>query len=694
MRVSLLLIVLSCFGLKAQPSAFGQSNEKKIYLDSLHQIVETSKDDSLRISALQRIDDLIYMEDPELDLELNHEILEIAKRNISGANSNLDQYYLERMAIALQNIGNYWYIKANFDKSLSYFNKSLKIAEKLELKSVLSNLYNNIGSIQHQFEQHDAAIRNFNEVIAINLDLGDTVSAALTRINLGLVLYDQEREDRDDDYFSAGDSAYAGALEQCSIAIEILSDFDGTIETKNFLITAMTLSSKIYLHRGAVVESFDLAEKALRLATELNVQSVIAQTQLELGSLYEAVEKWPEAISYSEQAFESFLELENLTGLYKASLQLYSSYKNVGDYRQALHYHERFQMYLDSINTESNRNASIEQQYKVDYEKQALRDSLNYQHKKYQDKAELERKDAAIEAEQVQKYSLLGFSALIGVLAVVLFRSYRTKKQDNKVISEQKAEVDKHRKKMLTSINYAERIQKSVLPELKEIHKTLPKFSVLYLPKDIVSGDFYWYAQIDNSSYVVLSDCTGHGVPGGFMSMLGTSLLKDIIVGSKVDDPHEILEQLDGKLRDMLKQYNSAASDDGMETAVLKINHQEDELVYAGANQNLFVLRDHIEIIGGSRRGIGGWIHRPDRIKPFVSKTIPTKGIKAVYMTSDGFEDQFGGESDTKFGRDRLLNLMCEQVHSENLNHFENALIDWKGEREQTDDICLVRVIF
>ncbi|NJO87860.1 MAG: SpoIIE family protein phosphatase [Chloroflexia bacterium] len=250
------------------------------------------------------------------------------------------------------------------------------------------------------------------------------------------------------------------------------------------------------------------------------------------------------------------------------------------------------------------------------------------------------------------------------------------------------------------SINYARTIQKAVLGSRNLIRKILPKSFVLYIPKDIVSGDFYWFSEQDKYVYVAAVDCTGHGVPGALMSIIGYHLLKEALNENKQKTAGEILDKLNISLIDMLSTHKTKGfSKNGMDIALCRIDIEKNELNFAGAMRPLYWLKNDfnskIEVIKPNRYGIGD---EKQKSHQFKNHFIPLNSGDRCYLFTDGYTDQFGGKDDKKFlGRrfkELLLSLKGLPIQ-ENESILFDTFAEWKGnKKEQTDDILIIGLEF
>jgi ligand-binding sensor domain-containing protein/serine phosphatase RsbU (regulator of sigma subunit) len=266
-------------------------------------------------------------------------------------------------------------------------------------------------------------------------------------------------------------------------------------------------------------------------------------------------------------------------------------------------------------------------------------------------------------------------------------------------VVKQKEVIEEKNKDITDSINYAKRIQTAILPSSESIARDLPGSFVLFKPKDIVSGDFYFFARAESQEPPVYTlaavDCTGHGVPGAFMSMIGNSILNQIIREKKILQPSEILNYLHEGVREALKQNESdAQTRDGMDIALCTIDFSKNEIQYAGANRPLYVITQNgLEEIKPDKHPIGGI--QSEEKRTFTNHTLRLNPGDSFYLSTDGYADQFGGQEGKKFMTKRFKSMLVEK-QSLNMQELRDLLDDtieqWRGELEQVDDICVIGV--
>jgi len=304
------------------------------------------------------------------------------------------------------------------------------------------------------------------------------------------------------------------------------------------------------------------------------------------------------------------------------------------------------------------------------------------------------------------------FSAIFLVLATI-FVIIKIRERNQKAIQEylqrqldertrevvqQKEEIEVKNRDITDSINYAQRIQASILPSIKKLHDTFTGSFVFYQPRDIVSGDFYWYEKVAEDRYIVVcADSTGHGVPGAFMSMIGTTLIKDICMRPEIDMPSQVLTTLDNEVRESLNQnVEASGSNDGMDIIVAYIDTKKNILTVSSAMRPVIVYSGGEQIyIKGSRSSIGGQLDEDRVEKEFIDQIYQLNKGDIIYMFSDGYPDQFGGPLGRKFKMVRLKNLLRdihEKPMEEQYNYIKSNFFLWKEDLEQVDDVLFMGV--
>lgn len=329
-------------------------------------------------------------------------------------------------------------------------------------------------------------------------------------------------------------------------------------------------------------------------------------------------------------------------------------------------------------------------------QKEALRQSLKYEYEKEMLIREKEQEKRE-EKQRIILYAIIAILILVVLFSVIIYNRLRVTRKQSAEISRQKSLVEKKNKEIIDSINYANRIQQALLKTEEYVSEHLPPHFVLFLPKDIVSGDFYWSHEVDEYMYVAVSDCTGHGVPGAFMSMLGIAFLNEICARGKYLSPAEILDRLRYKIIEELSQTGKdGGNKDGMDISLAKINLTTNKIEWAGVNNPLWIIRSKdgkenkkLEVIKGDRQPIGHYA----AMKPFKNHFINLFKGDTIYLFSDGFADQFGGPKKRKFMvknfKREIMDITGEPLGKQK-QLLKSTFYEWKSHYEQVDDVCIL----
>jgi serine phosphatase RsbU (regulator of sigma subunit) len=288
----------------------------------------------------------------------------------------------------------------------------------------------------------------------------------------------------------------------------------------------------------------------------------------------------------------------------------------------------------------------------------------------------------------------LAIAFIVIVVAGMLYKQNKQKqltniqlKEQNHIIAEKKQEID-------NSIQYAKGIQLAILPNVQELNVQFPQSFVYYKPKDVVSGDFYWFSKVDKDFYCIAADCTGHGVPGALMSIIGMDKIVQAIFEKKISVPGEILSFLNKQIKQVLKQHSDASKQmDGMDLALLKFNESLTEVEFSGANRPLFIIRDKVIIeYKADKMAIAGFTSNEQQ---FTTTKIALHKNDSLFIFTDGYADQFGGDTGKKFMSKNLKELLLsisELSSKEQEEKIANAFVNWKKSYEQVDDVLIIGI--
>jgi serine phosphatase RsbU (regulator of sigma subunit) len=292
--------------------------------------------------------------------------------------------------------------------------------------------------------------------------------------------------------------------------------------------------------------------------------------------------------------------------------------------------------------------------------------------------------------QKVLRNVFIGGFILMAALAFVILMNFRQKRKANLILERQKREIELQKNKITDSISYARRIQHAMFPPEEFVHELLNDCFVMHKPRDIVSGDFFWIAEKDGKVVIAVADCTGHGVPGAFMSLLGITFLNDIVHADKLKCTSDILNSLRQKVIQSLHQTGKFdEARDGMELALCILDRSQGKLQFSGANRPMYLSRNgKIQVTKPDKMPIGIY----DENLPFRCNELQLEPGDCIYMFSDGYTDQIGGPHKRTFKSKYLRELLAGIHHkpiAEQQGILEETLKDWKGSIEQTDDILV-----
>ncbi len=633
-------------------------------------------------------------------------------------------------ANSVYNIGIIYKYQGNYTKAIEYYNRSLEIREEIGDKHGIAASLNTIGSVYDDQGDYAAAIEYHNRSLKISEEIGDKQGIANSLNSIGIIYMNQEDYDKAIEYIikslnfeeEVGNKyGIASSLNNLGNIYEGIKDYTKAIEnyTKSLTIReeigdkkgiASTLNNigNFYKGQGDYEKALDHFNKSLIITEEIGDKQGTANTLSEIGSLYLDKEDYNNAYTYSNKALSIARDIGVAVETMEAANTLYKSYRALGNDSKALEMHELFISMRDSVKSEENQKELIRQEYKYLYEK---KEALAAADQKRKD-------DLAIEADK-NKNLIIGSVAIILILVlfftgVVIKRLRITRKQKN-IIQDQKQEVDSAYKQLavksneiLDSINYAKRIQTAILPSEKMVKECLKDYFILYKPKDIVAGDFYWMEQKESKVLFAAADCTGHGVPGAMVSVICNNGLKRSVREHGLTDPGKILD----KTREIvIEEFEKSEEEvkDGMDIALCSV--EGNILQYAGAHNPLWIIRNEevletktfertsvavdkesgcsLITVKADKQPIGKF----DNLQPYTTHTVELQKGDTIYIFSDGFVDQFGGEKGKKFKavnfRKLLLSIQSESMDKQ-YQIIDEAFENWRGDLEQIDDVCVI----
>lgn len=449
----------------------------------------------------------------------------------------------------------------------------------------------------------------------------------------------------------------------------------------------------LYNEIGNYPKAIECLERSVKLKVDADNKIGIATSYGNLGNLYQKIHNYKKAEEYYVSEYQLANETKDLKGLGEASKNLYELYDAMQQPQRAYPFLKeafkaRDSIYKFNIASESARLEAIYENEKKSKEIELS----NFKNEELNKNLELKNR--------TQNMLITGALLLLIFLAWALW-SYRGKRQANQElnrknseISQQKILAEHQNKEILDSINYAQKIQSAILPRETEFRERFGDAFVMFRPKHIVSGDFYWISEKGRDIFYATADCTGHGVPGGFMSMLASSLLNEIVNESHIHEPAEVLNALRQRIIQALKQKGEVGENkDGMDMSFCRFHRDSRTLTVAGANNAVWIVRQgELEIMKADKFPVG---ISSGELKPFTQKESVLGPGTMIYTFTDGYPDQFGGEKGKKFMYKQFQELLlCNHALSceEQSRALEKGFRNWKGSLEQVDDICVIGV--
>lgn len=592
-----------------------------------------------------------------------------------------------------------------YKEGISYNFQSLKDFEASGNLFAQSQALNNIGYGYDQMAFYDLAIDYYLKSVELVKESGKDDELVTSYINLGAACAASDRFDESLSYYK--------------IALELGEQY----QSNSDIAAAFAGLAKCETQLGNTDNALRYHEKALVLYRTTNLNHHIAFELTEMGEIYRLKKQYNTALNYSLEALDYAFKSNDLAFMGITSENIYAIYRDMNNFEEALKYFTVAVGFKDSIRNMENMNAVLEQNYEYEYEKRAFVDSIEFENKTRFQQAEITTQKAQLQKEKTQRYALWGGLGALAILAIVFLRSYRIKKADNLVIQNQKEAVEKQRdkideqhhelhethKEITDSINYAKHLQDAILPSLDEISAALQESFVLFNPKDVVSGDFYWFERNNkNEVLIAAADCTGHGVPGSMVSVVCSSALNRSVKEFGLNRPAEILDKTRELVLETFAKSGTSVRD-GMDIALCLI--REGSIVFSGANNPLWIVRDSNKIteeqlaarstlvrgnltlveIPANRQPVG----KDDRQNPFQEHEVLLFDGDSLYIFSDGFPDQFGEKTGKKFKKRPFKELII-QMNGQPMKVQEELLLQafnvWKGNLEQIDDVCIIGV--
>jgi serine phosphatase RsbU (regulator of sigma subunit) len=550
------------------------------------------------------------------------------------------------------------YLQESYELCMEYLTRSYEIKKELGDTLGMANYYTNMASLKNSLEQYEEALDFTEKSIELFEELDDLYGIAVAYGNLGSIQYELRN--------------YQASLENHLNSVEIQQE----LENKDGIAHSMSNVAGLYM-----LMADSLAKTENQRRNYLN-----------------------QAVDYGHKCYELAEELDALYVQNYAANTLHNAYRELRDPWSALEYAEIYISTRDSLFNEEKARAIEEMDTKYETEKKQQQIELQ--------ESQILARDAKIQQQKTLRNALIAGLLGVALVIVVVILAYMQKRRDNRKIREQNEQIleaneelttlnediSRQNREIMDSISYAQRIQSAMMPPEGIFNELLDEAFIYYKPRDIVSGDFFWIRQVNNFIVLAAADCTGHGVPGAFMSLLGISFLNEIVQRREITQASEILNELRRQIKHSLRQHGHPdETKDGIDMALCAIDQKNRTMQYAGAFNPLYLIREensNAELIEfkADRMPLG---YHQGKDRAFTNHEIKLAIGDTFYIFSDGFIDQKGGPDQKKFMSKKFKNLLLG-IHDlplfDQKSILEKTLTGWMGDQEQVDDILVVGV--
>ncbi|MFW5792824.1 MAG: tetratricopeptide repeat protein [Bacteroidota bacterium] len=607
------------------------------------------------------------------------------------------------IAYSYNNIASAYDVLGEYTKAIENFQNSLKYSEKIKDSYLMSVSYNNIASIYKAWNEYDKALEYYQKALNMKQEIDDKKGVANVLNNIGSIYDKKENLDKAFKYYFEAKNAYESIGDKLGLSVSY-NNIGG-----------------VYYKKRKTAKAIEFHKLSLKISEEVKSHYGISSAYVRLGRDYINLNKYDIAEEY-------FIKCINYNADYGFTRNKIEAFEELAKLYQIQH---RFEEALSSYKKYTELKDSVFNEKK--HEQFAQMQTLYESEKK---KQEIQKQQLIIENQKIEnrrqitvRNFLIAGSASLLALVFLIFAGYKQKMRSNRFIkeqnqlleqaneeiraqkdeieaqhrtvSEQKNFIENQKKKIDDSIKYAQHIQSALMLSEKNAKALLGDFFVIFRPKEIVSGDFYWATRVNDKLIIALADCTGHGISGALMSMLGISFLNEIVRSKKIIEPANILNELRRILIDAFTQNSDAdMKREGMSISILSFDTKSMECLWAGARSPLWIIRNDnnkiIEEIIPDKTSVA--IHL--KMKDFQTHTINLKKGDKLFMFSDGIIDQFGGPDGKKFTKKQFKNILLKSA-SNSLDRqkadIEHVLNIWQKPNpvehfDQVDDITVLGV--
>jgi serine phosphatase RsbU (regulator of sigma subunit) len=678
-------------------------------IDSLRTALKTRPDDTMRVKMMCDLAWDIRQEKPEDAM--------VSAKNAFDLSNKLD--YARGKAKSSRLIGIINRIMGDNSSAIVSIKYSIHIYDSIKDLKGLGESYNSLGEVYRITDDYANALTNYQSSLDIFQKLGDKKNIALAENNIGIIYYNQEKFDN--------------ALTQYEEALKIRKEIDD----KRGISISLNNIANVYGKKKDYDKSLSYQNDALQINREMKFSQGVGLSMINIGELYALKNENEKGLVYYDSSLVIFSQIKDSANIVNAIVKIGQAYLELKEMNDAeknlqqglllatrlgLKQQQFFALSgLTDLFAEKKKFSIAYGYMKTLYD---LRDSMTneakmkqvneletrYETKEKQQEIEMLSQKNHVQELETQKdqeeinrgktitYAALGGGLLVVILLFVLLSRYRIKRKANEDLESKNQIIEEKNKNITDSINYAQRIQKALLASESLLEKNLAEYFIFYKPKDIVSGDFYWAANKNGKFFIAACDCTGHGVPGAFMSLLNTTFLNEAILERGMENPAEIFGEVRQRLILTLNPEGSREKTmDGMDATLVVFDPKTNILSFTCANNPLLLIRNGEFHFFAPDKFPVGFYPRENASSEFKSQNCHIQKGDCIYLFTDGYADQFGGPQGKKFKSKELRELLLKIYNlpmKEQFRLMEKNHNEWKGALEQVDDILIIGIRF
>ncbi len=556
------------------------------------------------------------------------------------------------------------------DSALFYCQNAYRIADEIGDSIYMSKASNNIGTIYFDIDEYELGLEFIENAAEISRQSNDFENASNTYTNLGGIHYQLNN------------------LEKATTFAMIGLELSKQVKDKSVEANACLILGSISFEYGNYDQGKDWILRSIDIYKSLHRLADVGTTYSKLAFCYREADKYKVAEIYYLKALDYADSTKAADAYSRVYLGLATNNKKMGKSDRALDYYILHMDWKDSLSKQTNMKSLLAMQEQFSAEQIQKENELLEKENSIKELTNREN-EARLENDKIVIWSSLGSLIVALVFGAFIFNRFKITKKQKGIIEEQKDLVEEAHKEIKDSIDYAKRIQTALLPPPRHVKEYLNDSFILYKPKDVVAGDFYWIEELDGKVLFAAADCTGHGVPGAMVSVICSNALQRCLREYQLADPGQILD----KTREIvIEKFDQGDEDvkDGMDIALCSLDGMK--LKYAGAHNPLWIIRNGEIIVTRANKEPIGKFHIQSA---YQTHDVDLQSGDTIYLFSDGYVDQFGGEKGKKFKskafKELLLGIQSESMEKQR-DSINTAFENWKGDLEQVDDVCVIGV--